>query len=221
MVCSKGNNFLEAKIHRDRMRKAFKFRNMTSLYFPFFFPYFRLFLVVAMVAIGVLDQPMAALAQTSSVIDVNSADAATLATLPGITPTEAKRIIKGRPYHALEDLKQVKGLTDAKVEALLGHVAFGTNIVIQAGAAGTNSVTTAPRSKSAVDKVGPGEKININRASIAELTRLPGIGQAKAQAIVDYRTQNGAFKAVEDIEKVKGIKNGLFTKLKDYIEISD
>ena len=194
---------------------------MISYSFPLNFLHFRLLLVASMVAIGVLGHPTAALAQAPSVVDVNSADAATLATLPGITPTEAKRIIKGRPYHALEDLKQVKGLNDVEVEALLGHVAFGTNIVIQVGAAGTNSVTTAPRSKSAAKKVGLGEKININRASIAELTRLPGIGQAKAQAIVDYRTQNGAFKAVEDIEKVKGIKNGLFTKLKDYIEISD
>ena len=159
-------------------------------------------------------------AQASGVIDVNSADAATLATLPGITPTEAKRIIKGRPYHALEDLRQIKGLTDAKVEVLLGRVTLGTNIVYQTGQTGTNTAKATSRAKSA-DKVGPGEKININQASVAELTRLPGIGQAKAQAIVDYRTQNGGFKALEDIEKVKGIKAGLFAKLRDHIKISD
>src|SRR5579859_254254 len=88
----------------------------------------RLLLAVAIVAIGILSPPTAH-AQASGVVDVNSADAATLATLPGITPSEAKRLIKGRPYHALEDLRQVKGLTDAKVAALLGHVTFGTNIV--------------------------------------------------------------------------------------------
>lgn len=171
-------------------------------------------------AIGILSTPQAQ-AQAPGVVDVNSADAATLATLPGITPAEAKRIIKGRPYHALEDLSHIKGLTDAKVQALLGHVTFGTNIVYQAGQARTNTSTATSRSKPAANKVGPGEKINLNQASVAELTRLPGIGQAKAQAIVDYRTQNGPFKTLADIEKVKGIKAGLFAKLRDHIEISE
>lgn len=57
--------------------------------------------------------------------------------------------------------------------------------------------------------------VNINTASVSELEALPGIGPAKAKAIVAYRDQNGAFKNVEDLKNVKGIGEGIFSKLKD------
>ena len=47
--------------------------------------------------------------------------------------------------------------------------------------------------------------INVNTASEAELTGLPGIGPAKASAIVEARTQNGPFKSLADLDAVKGI----------------
>ena len=46
------------------------------------------------------------------------------------------------------------------------------------------------------------------------LEALPGIGPAKAKAIVDYRQQHGAFKSVEELKNVKGIGEGIFSKLK-------
>lgn len=48
-------------------------------------------------------------------------------------------------------------------------------------------------------------RININRASINELTALPGIGPAKAQAIVDFRERNGFFITIEELVNVPGI----------------
>ena len=57
--------------------------------------------------------------------------------------------------------------------------------------------------------------VNINTATAEELKALPGIGQAKAQASVDYRKENGAFKSVDDLKKVKGIGDGILGKLKD------
>jgi competence protein ComEA len=84
----------------------------------------------------------------------------------------------------------------------------------------SSSSSSGSSSTSSV-KLAPGEKININTASAEELDRLPGIGKTKAQAIIDYRTQNGSFQNLEDIQKVKGIKSGEYAKLKDYIKLSN
>jgi len=62
--------------------------------------------------------------------------------------------------------------------------------------------------------------ININTATKEQLDALPGIGPAKAQAIIDYRNANGPFKSPEDVMKVKGIKEGEFGKIKDQISVS-
>jgi competence protein ComEA len=62
-------------------------------------------------------------------------------------------------------------------------------------------------------------KININTASAEELDKLPGIGPSIAQAIIDYRTKNGLFKQIEDINDVKGIGDALFEKIKDQITV--
>lgn len=61
--------------------------------------------------------------------------------------------------------------------------------------------------------------ININTATLEELDRLPGIGPSIAQAIIDYRTANGPFKTIEDINNVKGIGDALFAKIKDSITV--
>lgn len=61
--------------------------------------------------------------------------------------------------------------------------------------------------------------VNINTASVAELTTLSGIGETRAQAIVAYREAKGGFQTIEDIKNVDGIKEGLFSKIKDKIKV--
>ncbi len=56
--------------------------------------------------------------------------------------------------------------------------------------------------------------VNLNTASKDELVALPGIGPAKAQAIIDYRKTHGAFKSVEELKDVKGIGAKRYEKLK-------
>ncbi|MFS6938975.1 ComEA family DNA-binding protein [Neisseria animaloris] len=56
--------------------------------------------------------------------------------------------------------------------------------------------------------------VNINTATAEELKALPGIGPSKAAAIVEYRTQNGKFKSVDELKNVKGIGEGILSKLK-------
>jgi len=65
------------------------------------------------------------------------------------------------------------------------------------------------------------QKIDINRAEPWLLEALPGIGEVLAQRIVDYRSENGPFKRIEDLLKVSGIGPATLEKIKDYITVSD
>lgn len=61
--------------------------------------------------------------------------------------------------------------------------------------------------------------ININSASLIDLQKINGIGEVKAQGIIDYREKNGRFKSIEDIKNVEGIGAKTFEKIKDKISI--
>ncbi len=62
-------------------------------------------------------------------------------------------------------------------------------------------------------------KISLNNANKEQLMTLSGIGEVKAQAIIDYRTTNGQFKAIEDLMNVNGIGSSTFEKIKNNITI--
>lgn len=62
-------------------------------------------------------------------------------------------------------------------------------------------------------------KVNINKATAAELTSVPGIGESTAQKIVTYREENGKFKAIEDIKNVSGIGESKYNSMKDSISV--
>ena len=62
--------------------------------------------------------------------------------------------------------------------------------------------------------------VNINSASLKELMNLPGIGEAKASAIIAYREEHGTFQSKEELMNITGIKTGLYTKIKDYIKVN-
>ncbi len=63
-------------------------------------------------------------------------------------------------------------------------------------------------------------KINLNKATKEELMTLPGVGEAKAESIIEYRNENGGFKSIEEIMQISGIKEGLFEKIKDLIKVN-
>ena len=61
--------------------------------------------------------------------------------------------------------------------------------------------------------------ININEASKELLMTLTGIGESKADKIIEYREKEGKFNAIGDIKNVEGIGDSLFEKIKNYITI--
>lgn len=63
-------------------------------------------------------------------------------------------------------------------------------------------------------------RIDINSAGVAELMTLPGIGSAKAETIVTYRKEHGAFLRIEDLMNIPGIKEGIFRQIKEHIKVN-
>ena len=61
--------------------------------------------------------------------------------------------------------------------------------------------------------------VNINTATVQELTTLTGIGESRALAIIAYREEKGLFQSIDGIKKVAGIKEGLFERIKNQITI--
>ena len=67
----------------------------------------------------------------------------------------------------------------------------------------------------------PPQKVNLNRAEVWLLEALPGIGKVRAQDIVDYRNQNGHFRNISELTKVKGIGTTTCEQIKHLVTVAD
>ncbi len=95
--------------------------------------------------------------------------------------------------------------------------------LIQA-AGGTTSSADLSRLKLYIPQTGEEaqpQKINLNRAEAWLLEALPGIGETRAQAIIDYRQQKGPFRNITEITKVEGIGTATYEKIKHLITVAD
>jgi len=86
-------------------------------------------------------------------------------------------------------------------------------VVPKVGEEGDAAIPAGATSKEAT-KEG---KVNINTATVEELKTLKGVGEKKAEAIIEYRKKNGSFKTKEDLMKVRGIGKKLFDSFQERI----
>jgi competence protein ComEA len=143
---------------------------------------------------------------------------------PGIYPLEKdSRIYQAveaaggyLPQAAKDYLNQAKILMDEEKIVVYSRKeveGFTEDQLTESVYYGEYAVTEQSKNDSKLDLV------NINEADLEELMTLPGIGESRAQLILEYRENTGEFQSIEEIQQVNGIKEGLFEKLKDKITI--
>ncbi len=144
-------------------------------------------------------------------VNINKADIETLIKLPGIGPVKAKSIIDYREnigkFESINEITKVKGIGKATLVKLLPYLEIigdSAEVKSSLSSEGGKAITS---------------KININTASLNELTLLPGIGEKKAQAIIKYREEVGDFKRKDEIKNVKGIGDSIYKKIKRKIKV--
>ena len=127
-----------------------------------------------------------------------------------------------RVYEAIE---AAGGLTEEAADCAVNQAAVledGQQITVPSleEAADWKPEVPAPDDKQeGQDSAGDTEKVNINQAAADELMSLPGIGEAKAAGIIEYRETTGGFRTIEEIKNISGIGEAVFEKIKDKIEI--
>ncbi len=156
--------------------------------------------------------PIAAASPTASPVPI-LVDVTGEVRKPGVYEfTEGDRVI---------DAIQAAGGATAKanLEALnlAAPVQDGVQVLVPAKVPVSGS---APPGTTGTSPGAPGATlVNINTASATELETLPGIGEVLSQAIVDYRTQNGPFASVDDLESVSGIGPSILDDVRDSVTV--
>ena len=154
-------------------------------------------------------------------VDLNYAPAEEIARLPRIGMSLAKRIVADRVAHGLfrglADLDRVPGVGPALLGTLADRVRFGG-----VGAANPAAGEDAANPRISGIYGGPREPVSdrpvdLNSASEADLKALPGIGRARALAILAYRRENGPFAAVSDLGRVPGFSQALVARLAPFL----
>jgi competence protein ComEA len=151
-------------------------------------------------------------------IDADRAGAEELARLPRVGLALAKRIVADRevhgPFGGPAGLDRVNGVGPGLLAAIGPHLAFSAP-----PAASVAPTLTAAGSGAPAASVPP-DPVDLNTAGVTEFDALPGIGAARAQAIVTYRQANGPFRAVQELARVPGFGPAALGKLQGRLRVS-
>lgn len=148
------------------------------------------------------------------IVNINTASLEELEQLPGIGYTKAMAIVQYRSvmgYFAdINEIKEVSGIGESVFAGIRDYITVG-------------NVSPRPvedTSQTSETSEYPEEVyLDLNTATLSELCKLPGIGTVKAQAIIDYRMENGYFYSVDEIKNVSGIGDKTFENIRDYIYV--
>lgn len=121
-----------------------------------------------------------------------------------------------RPDACGESINQAETLSDGRMIKVL--TAEEAAEALAAGEAETLDGGEISAGEEA--SMNDGGKVNINTADAARLMTLPGIGASKAESILSYRREHGAFSTAEELMNITGIKEGIYAKLKEYITVN-
>lgn len=136
-------------------------------------------------------------------LNINTATAEQLQALPGIGPVTAENIVSFReqygPFLSVEELLDVDNIGPKTLADII------------------DLITVDGSSELPADL--PTDKVNINTATAEQLQTLKYIGQAKADAIIAYRTKHGPFLSIEDLLKVDGIGEKTLNEIRDFITV--
>lgn len=146
-------------------------------------------------------------------LDPNTATAAELARLPRAASLAA-RIVADREsngaFRSVQDLDRVPGIGPVTLERWKDLLTLPWQAPAAAAAPAPPPTRPAPAGRATVDP---------NRASAAELERLPGIGPALAERIVAWREANGPFRTLEDLVRVYGIGPATLARIRPYLKL--
>lgn len=165
-------------------------------------------------------------------VDVNNAPWPELAQLPQVGEELARRIVLHRdehgPFAQLEDLQEVEGIGERRFERLrpyLLEIAVKDPRINEPERGTIRQMAPREEGPTAAEYGEPlppdDERIDLNRATAAELDTLHGIGPALAERIIASREADGPFRSVEDLDRVSGIGEKTVEKLRASAKVSN
>lgn len=129
------------------------------------------------------------------VVEINSADSATLTTISGVGPAFASRILKYKNriggFVSLEQLKEVYGIDSIKYQQITGQIKVNSSFI---------------------------KTTNINLAQFEELKKVPYLSFKQMNAIIAFRNQHGNFTSINDLQKIVILNPTLIAKIAPYVQ---